>query len=236
MSGLGNVLPETITGLPAGERLIGLDFRPATGQLYALSASSVLYTLNAATAAATPVAPLSIPIESNASIGFDFNPVADRIRIVTNTGQNLRVNPVDGVTIADTRLNPSEPGIQAAAYTNNVAGATGTELYVIGLDPMAYRPTQATLYRQTPPNDGTLVRINTVSLQSWSYGTLSFDIGAMSNRGYLISLHIGGTKFITFDFDRATGRILSQEFQEFNFREYQNLSYQMSGFTVGLGF
>jgi hypothetical protein len=188
--------------------------------------------LNAATAAATLVARLSIPIESGGNIGFDFNPVADRIRLVTSTGQNLRVNPVDGVTIADTRLNPQGLGIQAAAYTNSMAGATETELYVIGRDPLINRPSPATLYRQMPPNDGTLVRINTVFLQFDSFGSLSFDIGAMSNRGYLISPHIGGVLFSTLDL--ATGRV--ERSQEFNFREYQTLSYLMSGFTMGLGF
>jgi hypothetical protein len=95
-----------VTGLVGSDNLTDIDFRPATGQLYAL-AGRRLYTIDLGTFAATPVATLSIPLESPVNVGIDFNPVVDRLRIVSNTGQNLRVNPVDGVAIEDGRLNPS---------------------------------------------------------------------------------------------------------------------------------
>ena len=73
-------------------------------------------------------------------IGFDFNPVTDRIRIVTATGQNLRLNPDTGaVEAVDNTFSfavgdPNAalvPQIAAAAYSNNVSGATSTTLYTI---------------------------------------------------------------------------------------------------------
>ncbi len=61
---------------------------------------------------------------SGTTFGVDFNPAADRLRIVSDAGQNLRhnVNP-NGVTLADGTLNYTAgtpaSGIVAAAYTNN---------------------------------------------------------------------------------------------------------------------
>src|SRR5262245_29966300 len=42
-----------ITGLQAGENILGIDFRPRTGVLYGFSSQSRLYTINTSTAAAT---------------------------------------------------------------------------------------------------------------------------------------------------------------------------------------
>ncbi|QIL74881.1 DUF4394 domain-containing protein [Hymenobacter sp. HDW8] len=112
---LAKIQEMPITGLSAvTDRLYGLDIRPATGQLYALVATTSatdgrLYTINPATGAATLVAAVSIPLSGSLTLGFDFNPVVDRIRIVTNSGQNLRVNPVDGVAIEDGRINGATP-------------------------------------------------------------------------------------------------------------------------------
>jgi hypothetical protein len=67
---------------------------------------------------------------SGEQFGVDFNPVADRLRIVSDTGQNLRIEPTLGaVAGVDTAL--TRAGITAAAYTNSVAGAASTALYDI---------------------------------------------------------------------------------------------------------
>ena len=85
-----------VTGLTAGQTLVGLDFRPANGQLYGLAVSSgigQLYTLNPNTAIATPL-PSSFPLLStDTSISFGFDPVADDVRVITNNNENLRINP-----------------------------------------------------------------------------------------------------------------------------------------------
>ncbi|MEJ7701366.1 MAG: DUF4394 domain-containing protein [Pyrinomonadaceae bacterium] len=85
-----------ITGLAAGENILGIDFRPATGQLYALGSSSRIYIINPRTGVATAVGAAGAFTLMGTDFGFDFNPTVDRIRIVSNTGQNLRVNPNDG--------------------------------------------------------------------------------------------------------------------------------------------
>src|SRR5688572_12188184 len=80
-----------IKGLQRGEEILGLDMRPATGQLYALGSSSRLYTIDYIAGTATPVGtgPFT-PALIGTRFGFDFNPTVDRIRIVSDTGQNLR--------------------------------------------------------------------------------------------------------------------------------------------------
>lgn len=162
--------------LPATESLVGIDFRPATGQLYGLAIDSVtsngtVYLIDPQTGAISrPGAvggvafvdnggvPVALPAATT-GYGFDFNPVVDRIRVTTDTGFNFRVNQengtgVDGNTGAagtqtDGNINGSGvAGVSGAAYTNNFAGATVTTLYT--LDSAGDR-----LLIQNPPNDGT---------------------------------------------------------------------------------
>jgi hypothetical protein len=121
-----------VTGLQVGEQILAIDFRPLNGQLYGLGSTSRLYTINRTTGAATQVGSgtFSTPL-SGTSFGFDFNPVADRIRVVSDAEQNLRLNPDTGtVAAADSNLNPAG-SVVAAAYTNSFPGATSTTLYGI---------------------------------------------------------------------------------------------------------
>lgn len=126
----------TITGLQIGEGLAGIDFRPADGRLYAIGANGAtqrLYVIDTTTGAATAVnaTPYTTSI-TGTSFGMDFNPVVDRIRVVSSGGSNLRVNPNNGTLAGlDTMLTPGTPNVVACAYTDNMAGATTTTLYVI---------------------------------------------------------------------------------------------------------
>ena len=127
-----------ISGLAAGESLLGIDFRPTDGKLYAMGSSNRLYIINTATALATLVGsgrnnnPFGPPIISGVDFGFDFNPAADRIRVVGSSGQNFRLNQLTGaVAGTDTTINAAN-GIVAAAYDrNDVNAATPTTLFVI---------------------------------------------------------------------------------------------------------
>jgi len=114
-----------ITGLDSGEVIVGADTRPATGALTALAKNGTggtLYTINTTTGLATTVAQLtsgSSPLAlTGSSFGVDFNPVPDRLRVVGDDGQNLRINVETGATMVDTVL--SSTGVSAAAYTNSI--------------------------------------------------------------------------------------------------------------------
>jgi hypothetical protein len=176
---------KNITGLQTGEVIIAIDYRPANGQLYGLGSSSRIYTAFS-------------PILSGTVAGFDFNPTVDRIRIVTSTGQNLRVHPETGaVAFTDGSINGvAGVAISSVAYTNSMAGATTTVLFDIDA-------TANKLYRQDPPNEGKIVEVGNLGLPAAGTDS-SFDISsdgtaiASVNRGtsselYQVNLENGST-------------------------------------------
>jgi hypothetical protein len=171
-----------VTGLQAGENILGIDFRPATGDLYALGSTGRLYIINRATAAASLVAPISVSL-SGTTFGFDFNAMVDRIRVVSNTGQNLRLNPTNGVAIVDNVLNGATTGASAAAYTNGFNGATTTTLYDIS-------GTTDQLFTQNPPNGGTLILVGSLGVDATDVN--GFDILLSDNTAYA-AMTVGGT-------------------------------------------
>ncbi|WP_435356373.1 DUF4394 domain-containing protein [Emticicia sp. SJ17W-69] len=174
---VGTPVSKAITGLQSGETILGIDIRPATGQLYALGSSSRLYVLNTSSGAATVVGTTPFTtLLSGTSFGFDFNPTVDRIRCISNTGQNLRLHPETGAIAAvDGILNPNTPSVTASAYTNNFAGTTSTILY--NIDNMTDK-----LNKQDPPNNGTQVEVGTLGINVEATG--GFDITSRSGIGY----------------------------------------------------
>ena len=173
-----------ITGLESGETALGIDVRPATGQLYLLGSTSRIYVIDPVTGAATAVGAAFTPSLSGTAFGFDFNPTVDRIRVVSDTGQNLRLNPDTGAVAAvDGALNPGAPRVVGSAYTNNVAGATTTTLYAIDA-------ATDQLLIQNPPNNGTLAPVGPLGVDTGD--DVGFDITANDGVAFA-TLTIGGT-------------------------------------------
>ncbi|RSK47742.1 DUF4394 domain-containing protein [Hymenobacter rigui] len=186
-----------ITGIDATQTLVGLDVRPATNTLMALgynatAQTATLYSVNAATGVARAInaTPVALALGTG-SIGFDFNPTVDRIRVVGANRANFRLNPNDGtiaatdgtLTYAATDANAANtPAVGAAAYTNSVAGATATQLFV-------YDEARNVLALQNPPNDGTLNTIGTTGLTATAARDVDMDIYASgtTNTGYLVA-------------------------------------------------
>ena len=167
-----------VSGLVGDTRLVGIDVRPANAQLYGLGDQGGIYTLDAGSAVATKVAQTSVALRGT-SFGVDFNPAADRLRVVSDAGQNLRINVDGGAAIADGDLAyaPGTPatGVTGAAYTNNDAdAATGTTLFDVDstLDQVAI---------QSPPNAGSLVATGALGVDT---GTdVAADIVSTIRRG-----------------------------------------------------
>ncbi|MGG7551886.1 DUF4394 domain-containing protein [Chryseobacterium arthrosphaerae] len=187
-----------VTGIPSGEKLLSIDFRPATGELYALSNASKLYIINTSNASARVVGSTAFtPMISGTTAAIDFNPTVDRIRLVSNTGQNLRLHPETGAVAAtDININGTgNPSVTGLAYTNSKAGASATILYDID-------PASGKLYKQDPPNNGTLVEVG--SLGTTFTGQAAFDIKydnsiallALNNQLYILDLNNGKTTSI----------------------------------------
>ncbi len=132
-----------ITGVVSGETLRGIDFRPATGQLFAIATNINgdrvrLYTIDLSTGVATPVLALigeTAPITPGTQWGMSFNPVPDRVRLVNEAGENLRLNPNNGGLAGDdTNLtSPAAPPpvVDSSAYDRQFGGATQTTLFAI---------------------------------------------------------------------------------------------------------
>jgi outer membrane protein assembly factor BamB len=135
--------------------LRGIDVRPANGTLYALSGATQLYTLDMATGKATAGAQLQMELPGDKHAVVDFNPVADRLRLLAADGTNFRVNvetgevAVDGTVAyaSDFASMDMMEKVVAGAYTNSFAGTEKTELYTVDLS-------SGMLMLQNPPNDG----------------------------------------------------------------------------------
>lgn len=158
--------------------LRGIDVRPANGQLYAVGDDNVIYTVDTATATATAGPKLSVALPGKGRAVVDFNPVADRLRLISEDGTNLRVNVETGEVVEDKTLNydaqgewkGKTPKVVAGAYTNAYKGTKETQLFNIDA-------ASGQLVLQAPPNDGTLVargevakRIKDASMDIWSDG------------------------------------------------------------------
>ena len=184
-----------VTGLQAGDNLVGIDYRPADGLLYGVGSSGRIYTLNPETGVATLKSTLSAdPADTSApytalagtGFGVDFNPAADRLRVVGNTGQSLRINVDTGATTTDGNINGGAPNsaITGSAYTNAFAGTSSTTLYALD-------SATDTLYLQNPPNDGTLATPVPLGVDAGSVN--GFDIDGRTNLGYAV-LTVGGAR------------------------------------------
>jgi hypothetical protein len=141
-----NLSPTALTGIEADQILIGIDFRPTNNLLYALgynasttAENTQLYTVSLTNNTVTKVSS-AIRLELGVAtdrIGFDFDPVADLIRVTSTNRNNYLLNPADGSLAAtDGRLtyatgSPSEPQISAVAYSNSYVGGTATTLYAL---------------------------------------------------------------------------------------------------------
>jgi len=197
--------PVAITGLGAGEFLVAIDRRPATGQLYGLGSASHLYGINAVTGAATQVGSSGAFTLSGTAFGFDFNPTVDRIRVTTTTTQNLRLNPNDGALAAtDSALAyatgdanfGATPRIVGSAYTNNFSAATTTTLYDIdsNLDILA---------TQIPPNNGVLNTVGALGVNTSDL--VGFDISGLTGTAFASLTAPGAPSSSLFTVNLATG-------------------------------
>lgn len=179
-----------IQGLELDHRLVGIDFRPATGQLYGVGDAGGIYTIDTRTAHATRVSQLNVPLDGT-FFGVDFNPAVDRLRIISDTGQNLRHDvtlPTGGTTMDGTLTYPATTttpamtatGVTGAAYTNNDSSEdSSTTLYDIdtNLDQVVI---------QSPANAGLLAATGKLTVDAGT--NAGFDIYSKVRDGKAVAL------------------------------------------------
>lgn len=204
-----------ITGLQSGESIVGIDFRPNSGQLFAVSNMNRLYTIDLTTGAATQVGSDGAFMLDGTSLGVDFNPVPDRIRVVSNNEENLRLNPNDG-TLAGTDTDLAyasgdvnegqDANVVAAAYANNTGDSTTTTLYVIdsGLDILA-RQGGVNVPPGTPsPNDGQLFTVGSLGVDA--FRLVGFDIASSNGIAFAAFRSPGNNTSQLYTINLLTGK------------------------------
>jgi hypothetical protein len=178
-----------ISGLSATDpAIVGIDFRVQDGKLYGVGNGGGVYTIDPRTGQAMFVNALTVPLVGT-SFGVDFNPAADRLRIISDTGQNLAHNVNDaGVTAGNGTLTYTPPpaaavpalGVTAAAYTNNDLNQAGTGTTLFDLD-----TTLDQIVIQSPPGVGILVATGKLGVDAAA--AAGFDIYSLLVNGVTVA-------------------------------------------------
>ncbi|MGL4812830.1 MAG: DUF4394 domain-containing protein, partial [Beijerinckiaceae bacterium] len=177
--------------------------RPADGMLYALAEDGTVATVDPATGKATMKSKLETMVMKGATVTVDFNPVADRLRVIGSDGTNLRAHVDDGKVAVDGKIKfkDGEGGgkpamVIAGAYSNSMKGAKETALYDIDMS--------GAFTKQAPPNDGILSSMGATGIKG---KVVAFDIVAGadgSNTGWLVD------EGMAYKLDIATGKTMQQ--------------------------
>ncbi len=200
---------QPITGLPPGEKIVGLDVRQKNDGVYALTDAGRLYTLDPETAGATPVGTARVALEG-LQFAFDFNPTVDRIRVASSSGQNLRLHPDTGALAGtDAPLSyaagPGTPRVLAAAYTYNNVDPKVTTMYVIdgATASLAIAGSKEGEQPVVSPNTGRLTVVGPLAVGPFE--TASLDIHVLTNRAFaVLGGRSGPSRWVAVDL--ATGR------------------------------
>jgi hypothetical protein len=182
--------------------ILGIDVRPADGMLYGITSDGNVFTIDVRTGQATKKSKLTEAWKRTSATTFDFNPVADRLRLMSAESVNLRINVDDGKVIVDGShkfkdgdVNAGRtPRIVAGAYTNSFKGTKTTALYNIDA-------ATGTLVMQAPPNDGVLNTVGSLGIPV--SGEMAFNIvssGPDQNAAWLVA---GGSLYSV---DLKTGK------------------------------
>jgi hypothetical protein len=182
--------------------VVGIDVRPSDGMLYAVTADGGIYTVDPKSGQATMKSKLSETLKAGVTVTVDFNPVADRMRVITSEGVNLRVNVDDGKATVDGALKFKDgdanagktPMVVAGAYTNSAnPKPTATALYDIDA-------ATGSLVSQAPPNDGVLNTIGALGIKLDGPVAFNIVVKGEDNAAWLVT---GGTLYSV---DLKTGK------------------------------
>ncbi|MBJ2149819.1 DUF4394 domain-containing protein [Paracoccus sp. IB05] len=172
-----------VTGVEG--RLLGIDVRPADGLLYGVFADGTLASIDPMTGVATKVSTLATKLADGVSATVDFNPVADKLRVMGSDGTSLRVTVETGEVVTDgshSYEDGTAPNIIAGAYTNSYKGTEKTQLF--NIDGAA-----GWLVLQDPPNDGKLNPVGEIGVKPAEAG---FDIASDGKGGNAAWLVVEG--------------------------------------------
>lgn len=204
---LSNVSITGVTGV-----LSSIDFRPSNGQLYGVSyqlgdgatsaPTAQLYAINTTTGVATAVGSaftLSGATSVSVTVGIDFNPVVDRLRIVASSSgagtTSYRLNPDTAALTVDTALafaagDPNAgqtPSVKGIAYSNNFAGATMTTLYAYEYRRDVVATIGSPNGMPISPNSGQMFTLGSSGIITDGFD-VGFDISSLSGLGFIAAI------------------------------------------------
>ena len=212
-----------LTGLLPGESILGLDYRVARGELFALSTRGRLLRINADSGFITPIG-AGVKLPPARTFGFDFNPTVDRIRVVGDRGDNFRLHPDTGAPVdgqpdvegvqPDGPLRYADgdeqagiaPRIVAAGYTYNKDNEKITTNYAIDarIGHLVMQGSPEGAVPVVSPNTGLLSTVGPLGVHSFDHA--SFDIADVNNSAYLVTGRIGSTASRFYVVDLKTGQ------------------------------
>lgn len=158
------------------------------------------------------------------AFGVDFNPAADRVRVVSNLGQNLRLHPDTGAQVDGENLRPGlqsdpylryawsdvnharAPEVVAAAYTYNPNDGKLTTNYAIDRA-LGVLVMQGSREGETPvvsPNTGQLRTVGSLGLGPLT--DASMDISDVNNTALAAVRTAGNPKTQLHLIDLNTGK------------------------------
>lgn len=215
------VSQKPLQGLAAGEVILGMDYRVARGVLYALGSSGHLYTVDTAQARLQRVSPQPLNVSADRAYGVDFNPVVDRIRVIDETGRNLRVHPDAGAQVDGDPVRPGvqddgalhrvgaglpQPRVAGMAYTYNTRDDKLTTGYAIDMA-QGSLVTLGSAEGVTPvvsPNGGALITVGPLGLGPLRQ--VSFDISDVRNVALAALTTYTDARSRLYQIDLSTGR------------------------------
>ncbi len=210
-----------IDGVNGDDLLVGIDYRPSDGMLYALGEEGTLYTVEMPSSygksvSASTVGSADYPdTDLIDGIGFDFNPVADAIRVVTTDGDSFVTSADDGTII---RQDPdtfymdgdanegTAPQLSAAGYTNSVADPSDTMLYDIDstLDVL--------VQQDASPDSGTTSGLTTIGELGIDANAVNgFDISGTDGAAYALIAVDGDIKLYRIDLEVGSAMAVADE-------------------------
>jgi hypothetical protein len=173
-----------ISGTLESENILGLDVRPANGRLYGLGSANLLYEIDTGSGQARPVGPLFDVAIRGSSYGFDFNPAADRVRVVSDSELNMRLNPDDGRVVDKVESSPTiQPDIDLSYAQGDPGAGEGENVGAIAYTPEAspvllgIDTGRDTLVRIDPPDDGVLHTIGSLGADAGDPNGFDIDAG-----------------------------------------------------------
>lgn len=212
-----------LTGLAAGEQLLGIDFRVARGELFGLSTQGRLLRIHLTTGAVVAIGkPQALP--KGEAFGVDFNPVVDRVRVVSNTGANWRLHPDTGALVDGDPATPgvqpdqalayapgdllagNPPAIAAVAYTYNQANDQLTTAYAIDANAghLVLLGSLETARPPVSPNTGLLQAIGPLGIDR--FDRAAFDISDLDNTAYLVTTRQGAAESRLYEVNLGSGQ------------------------------